>query len=302
MPTMSTRPFRPSFALITDSTIDETAAYFTQHQIAYAPLSFTIDHHTAEEDCGQTVPFPQFYQLLREGKQAVTSQAKLDTFLRLFRAALEQEQDILYIAFSSGLSGTYQAGCMARDELAPAFPERKILCVDSLSATGGEYLLVKKAQEMRDSGCSLEETAAAIVQSRLHIVHLITVDDLDHLYRGGRLSKASAVLGGLLGIKPVIFVNDEGKLQVCHKVRGRQKALEYLGSRALKELANPTETVRICHGDCLADAQYLADYLQKQGGVSSDIRYIGTVIGAHTGPGIVGIFFTGKKRSPESPA
>ena len=271
------------FVLVTDSTIDETAAYFEKNDIKCAPLAFTIDDRTIEEDCGQTVSFHQFYDLLRQGKQASTSQAKLDTFLQIFRTALEGGQDILYIGFSSGLSGTYQAGCMARDELAPQYPDRRIFCIDSLSATGGEYLLVDKAREMRDSGCSAEVTAAAIEQMRLHVIHLITVDDLGHLHRGGRLSKTSAVVGGLLGIKPIIWVDDQGKLGVGGKVRGRQKAIQYLADRTLRELSDKNQTVRICHGDCPEDAQILADLLLQRG-VRSDIRYIGTVIGSHTGP------------------
>ncbi len=286
------------FVLVTDSTIDETAAYFEKNDIKCAPLAFTIDDRTIEEDCGQTVSFHQFYDLLRQGKQASTSQAKLDTFLQIFRTALEGGQDVLYIGFSSGLSGTYQAGCMARDELAPQYPDRRIFCIDSLSATGGEYLLVDKAREMRDSGCSAEVTAAAIEQMRLHVIHLITVDDLGHLHRGGRLSKTSAVVGGLLGIKPIIWVDDQGKLGVGGKVRGRQKAIQYLADRTLRELSDKNQTVRICHGDCPEDAQTLADLLLQRG-VRSDIRYIGTVIGSHTGPGVLTTFFFGGDRKPQ---
>lgn len=285
------------FALITDSTIDENASYFTENDIRCAPLSFTIDGRTIEEDCGMTVSFPQFYDLLREGKMSTTSQARPDTFVQLFREALESGQDVLYIGFSSGLSGTFHAGCMARDELAPQFPDRKIFCVDSLSATGGEYLLVDKAREMRDSGCSAEVTATAIEEMRLHVIHLVTVDDLAHLHRGGRLSKTSAVVGSLLGIKPLIWVNNEGKLDVCGKVRGRQKAIAHLAERTLNELSDKNQTVRIAHGDCLEDAQALAALLQK-GGVDTDIRYIGTVIGSHTGPGVLATFFFGGERKP----
>lgn len=286
------------FILVTDSTIDETASYFSQNDIKCVPLSFTIDDRTIEEDCGQTVSFHQFYDLLRQGKQSSTSQAKLDTFLQIFREALDAGQDVLYIGFSSGLSGTYHASCMARDELAPLYPDRKIFCVDSLSATGGEYLLVDKAREMRDSGCTAEVTAAAVEQMRLHVIHLVTVDDLGHLHRGGRLSKTSAVVGSLLGIKPLIWVDDEGKLSVCGKIRGRQKAIQYLADRTLREMSDKNQTVRICHGDCLEDAQILADLLQKSG-VRSDIRYIGTVIGSHTGPGVLTTFFFGGDRKPE---
>lgn len=286
------------FTLVTDSTIDENASYFSQNDIKYVPLAFTIDNRTVDEDCGQTVSFHQFYDLLRQGKQSTTSQAKLDTFLTVFREALDAGQDVLYIGFSSGLSGTFHAGCMARDELAPLYPDRKIFCVDSLSATGGEYLLVDKAREMRDSGCSAEVTAAAIEQMRLHVIHLVTVDDLGHLHRGGRLSKTSAVVGSLLGIKPLIWVDDEGKLSVCGKVRGRQKAIQYLADRTIREMSDKKQTVRICHGDCPEDAQTLANLL-KQNGVHSDIRYIGTVIGSHTGPGVLTTFFFGGDRKPE---
>lgn len=286
------------FTLITDSTIDENASYFAKNDIKYAPLSFTIDNRTIEEDCGQTVPFHQFYDLLRQGKRSTTSQAKLDTFLQLFREALDAGQDVLYIGFSSGLSGTFHAGCMARDELAPLYPDRKIFCVDSLSATGGEYLLVDKARDMRDSGCTAEVTAAAIEQMRLHVIHLVTVDDLNHLHRGGRLSKTSAVVGSLLGIKPLIWVNDEGKLEVCGKVRGRQKAIQHLAERTLREISDKNQVVRIGHGDCPDDAQTLA-YLLQKGGVRADIRCIGTVIGSHTGPGVLTTFFFGGDRKPE---
>lgn len=287
-----------NFVLVTDSTIDETAAYFEKHDIKCAPLSFTIDDRTIEEDCGQTVSFHQFYDLLRQGKMASTSQAKLETFLKIFREALEAGRDVLYVGFSSGLSGTFDAGCMARDELAPQFPDRKIVCVDSLSATGGEYLLVDRAREMRDNGCTVDVTAAAIEQMRLHVIHVITVDDLNHLHRGGRLSKTSAVVGSLLGIKPFIWVNNEGKLGVGHKVRGRQKSIEYLAARTLREMTDKNQVVRICHGDCPDDAQTLAALLQR-GGVKSDIRYIGTVIGSHTGPGVLTAFFFGGERTPE---
>ncbi len=286
------------FTLVTDSTIDETAAYFEKNDIKCAPLSFTIDDRTIEEDCGQTVSFHQFYDLLRQGKMSQTSQAKLETFLRLFRESLEAGMDVLYIGFSSGLSGTYNAGCMARDELSSQYPDRKIFCVDSLSATGGEYLLVEKAREMRDSGCTAEVTAAAIEQMRLHVIHLVTVDDLNHLHRGGRLSKTSAIVGSLLGIKPLIWVNDEGKLGVCGKVRGRQKAIAHLAERTVREMADKSQTVRIGHGDCPEDAKMLADLLLRQG-VKSDIRYIGTVIGSHTGPGVLTTFFFGGERKPE---
>ena len=284
--------------LITDSTVDENAGYYAENDIPYAPLSLTVDGRTLEEDCGQTLSFHDFYDLLRQGKQASTAQAKMDCFLRLFEQALAAGQDVLYVGFSSGLSGTYQAGCMAAAELAPRYPDRKVLCVDSLAATGGEYLLVDKAREMRDQGCTAEETAAEIERLRLQVVHLFTVDDLNHLYRGGRLSRASAIVGSLLGIKPLLYMDDAGKLCVHGKLRGRQNVIRWLAERALCGITDRNTPVRISHGDCLEDAQLLADLLAK-GGVQADIRYVGTVIGSHTGPGVLAIFFFGEQRKPE---
>lgn len=286
------------FVLITDSTVDENAGYYAENDIPYAPLSLTVDGRTLEEDCGQTLSFHDFYDLLRQGKQASTAQAKMDCFLRLFEQALAAGQDVLYVGFSSGLSGTYQAGCMAAAELAPRYPDRKVLCVDSLAATGGEYLLVDKAREMRDQGCTAEETAAEIERLCLQVVHLFTVDDLNHLYRGGRLSRASAIVGSLLGIKPLLYMDDAGKLCVHGKLRGRQNVIRWLAERALCGITDRNTPVRISHGDCLEDAQLLADLLAK-GGVQADIRYVGTVIGSHTGPGVLAIFFFGEQRKPE---
>lgn len=285
------------FALITDSTIDETADYFTRNEIAYVPLSFTIDNRTIDEDCGQTMPLPEFFGLLRQGKMSITAQGQLEVFLSVFRSALQNGQDVLYIGFSSGLSGTFQAGCIARDELAPEFPDRKIICVDSLSATGGEYLLVDMARQMRDKGCSIDQTAKAVEEKRLSVIHLIAVNDLDFVHRGGRLSKTSAVVGGLFGIKPIIWINDTGTLGVGGKVRGRQKTIEYMCGRVANEMTDKNQCVRICHGDCEDDARVLSDLLLKRG-ISSDIRFIGTVIGSHTGPGMLSAFYFGNKRGP----
>lgn len=286
------------FVLVTDSTIDESAAYFSQNNIKCAPLSFTIDDRTIEEDSFQTISYKQFYDQLRAGKMSSTSQAKLETFLKIFREALDAGKDVLYVGFSSGLSGSFNAGCMARDELAPQYPDRRIVCVDTLSATGGERILVDKARELRDSGCTIDVTAEAVEQMRLHVIHLITVNDLGHLHRGGRLSKTSAVVGGLLGIKPVIYVTDEGKIDVGHKVRGRQKAIDYLCERTLREIADKSQIVRICHGDCEADAAQLAAQLLQKG-VRSETQICGTVIGSHTGPGVLLVCFIGGERKAE---
>ncbi len=296
------------FILVANSTIDETAAYYTSNGIRCASLSFTIDGMTVKEDFGATLPFHDFFEKLREGKTSTTSQAQVGDYLAFFRDACEQGLDVVYVGFSSGLSGSFDAGCIAAREVQEDFPDRTIRCVDSLCAAGGECILVEEAVRLRDLGKTADECADALEALKLHIVHLVTVDDLNHLWRGGRVSRTSAVLGTLVGIKPVIYLNDAGKLEVCHKVRGRRQSLEYLGDELLRQLdereaalgipaaENRAQHVRISHGDCEADAQYLAGYLHARGIPNVEIRMIDTVIGSHTGPGVVALFGVGYER------
>lgn len=301
------------FVLVANSTIDETAAYYAENDIKCASLSFTIDGQTIKEDFGATLPFHDFFEKLRAGMTSSTSQAQVGDYLGLFREACEQGLDVVYLGFSSGLSGSYDAGCIAAREVGADFPERTIRCVDTLAAAGGECVLVEEARRLRDLGKTADECADAIEEMKLRVVHLVTVDDLNHLWRGGRVSRTSAVLGTLVGIKPVIYLDDDGKLQVCHKVRGRKPSLEYLGDELLRQLDAReaalrqagqeeeaglvrSQTVRISHGDCEADAEYLADYLRAHGVPHIAIRMIDTVIGSHTGPGVVALFALGNQR------
>jgi len=301
------------FVLVANSTIDETAEYYAAHDIRCASLSFTIDGQTIREDFGATLPFHDFFEKLREGKQSTTSQAQMNDYLAIFREACESGLDVVYIGFSSGLSGSYQAGCMAALEVGKDYPQRTIRCVDTLAAAGGECILVERAWQLRDLGKTADECADEIEALRLHVVHLVTVDDLNHLWRGGRVSRTSAVLGTLVGIKPVIYLDNDGKLQVCHKIRGRKQSLEYLGEELLRQIeARETalkaagqsaaeayeQTIRISHGDCEPDACYLADYLRSRGLKNIEIRMIDTVIGSHTGPGVIALFGIGQERHP----
>lgn len=285
------------FAIITNSTIDETEEYYQTHQLGYAPLSYTIGGRTIIEDCGKSMSGHAFYEQLRQGNMCTTSQTPVETYHGLYRAALEQGLDVLYVGFSSGISGSYQAGCIAAQDLAPQYPQRKILCVDTLSATGGMHILVDEAVAMRDAGASIEDTMRKIEEMRLHIVHLIIPDDLKHLYRGGRLSRSSAVLGSLVGIKPVIAFTDEGKLAVMTKVRGRTASLEYGADHMAKEVTDRKQTVWISHADCLQDAEQLRGYIQDKYGMHAEIRMLGTVLGAHGGPGTIILCYQGQGRA-----
>lgn len=286
------------FVLVGNSTTDETAAYYGRHDVKCASLSFTIDGRTIKEDFGQTLSFEDFYGLLRAGKTSTTSQAQMEDYLRIFREACEAGLDVLYVGFSSGLSGSYNAGCMAAAEMIREYPRRIIRCVDTLSAAGGELILLDLARRMRDDGKEVEETARALEALRPRVVHLVTVDDLGHLWRGGRVSKSTAVLGSLIGIKPLVYVDNDGKLQVCGKVRGRKKALLHLGDTVLAQITDKTVPVRISHGDCVQDAQFLSDYLLEKGRIQSEIRMLDTVLGSHTGPGVMTAFFIGSSRAP----
>lgn len=287
------------FALVTDSVIDAPAEFFTENDVRYVPLSFTLEGvGTVVDDFGKTVPYQEFYKALREGKNVSTSQGNMEYFLQVFRELLEAGQDIVYVGFSSGLSGSYNSGSMAAQELAPQYPDRKIFCIDTKAAAGGHGLLARHAQEMRDQGASAEETAKWVTDTMMKVCHWVTVDDLHYLQRGGRVSKTAAVMGSLIGIKPIIYVDNDGKLIPCHKVRGRRQSLEYLAAKLRDTIVNPAgQTVRISHGDCLEDAEYLKQVILDTTAVQRvEIDMLDNVIGAHAGPGTVALFFIGQKR------
>ena len=281
------------FVLITDSTVDENAGYYAENDIPYAPLSLTVDGRTLEEDCGQTLSFHDFYDLLRQGKQASTAQAKMDCFLRLFEQALAAGQDVLYVGFSSGLSGTYQAGCMAAAELAPRYPDRKILLVDSLSISMPEAMVVRVAAEKRLAGASIEEAAAAAEAVAKRSTALFMVDDLEYLKRGGRVSATAAFFGGMLDIKPVLYISPSGKLEPLLKIKGNKKAMRTMAELCAKCAADPQEShMVICQADCEEQAEVFEGMIrEKVAPKSLHTQAVGPVIGSHCGPGTLAICF-----------
>jgi DegV family protein with EDD domain len=222
----------------------------------------------------------------------------MSTCRDIFEGILKRGNDVLYIGFSSALSGSYNAGTMVAESLRDAYPERKIVTIDSLSASMGEGLLVYHVAEQRRSGKSIDEVSEWLIANRLHLCHWFTVDDLFHLKRGGRISAATALVGTVLGVKPVLHVDDEGKLVAVGKVRGRRRSLEALVDEMEKTCANPTEqVVFISHGDCIEDAQYVERLVRERLNVKDvQINYVDPVIGAHSGPGTVALFFLGTAR------
>jgi len=227
-----------------------------------------------------------------------TSAVNPDGWAARIRPALEQGRDVLVLAFSSGLSATYQSAVIAAEELREEFPDRQLIVIDTLCAAPGQGLLVYTAAQLRDQGKTIQETADWVEAHKLHVCHWVTVEDLMHLKRGGRVSAATAVMGTMLSIKPIIRVDDNGKLETIAKARGRKASMNYLLDR-MAETLHPElkDTVFIGHGDCLEEAEQLAAQIKSRFGVKNVIiTYIGAVIGSHTGPGVLVVFHYGTHR------
>ncbi len=289
-----------SFVLLTDSSVDMPADYFSKHDVPFESLEYTIDGASYEDDAGNSMAYGEFYNKIRQGIMSTTTMININKYLAFFETYLKQGKDILYLAFTSALSGSCACSIAAAKELREAFPDREIVVVDSLCASMGEGLLLHYAIKLRDEGKSLFETRDWLEENKQRINHLFTVDSLMHLYRGGRLSKASAIVGTLIGIKPVLNVSPEGTLVACGKVRGRTQALDRLVSW-MDECIDHTEfdMIMISHGDCLEEAQYVGDQIKKKYKVQELlINHVGPVIGSHSGPGTIALFFMGKPRVP----
>ncbi|MEG0596998.1 MAG: DegV family protein, partial [Oscillospiraceae bacterium] len=239
-----------------------------------------------------------FYELLRNEEMATTAAVNVADYTELLTPILQSGKDVLILVFSSGLSATYQSACLAAGELAEEFPDRKIMTVDTLAASLGEGLLVWHAAQLKNAGKSMEEVAQWVEENKLHLCHWFTVDDLHFLKRGGRVSAATAVLGTMLSIKPVMHVDNEGHLINMTKARGRKASMVALVDNMEKAAIDPAnQMVFLSHGDCLEDAQKVADMVKERLGVKEVIlNNVGPVIGAHSGPGTLALFFLGTER------
>ena len=288
-----------TYRIVTDSTTDLTPELIQELDVQVIPLCYMMGGKTYHNiPGGGEMTDKEFYAKLRAGSMSTTTQVNSEEFLHVFTPLLEAGQDVLYIAFSSGLSGTYQSAVLAREELKQRFPDRRLEVFDSLCASMGEGLLVYHAAKLRNVGKSLDEVLAWLKGNVLNLCHWFTVDDLNHLKRGGRVSTATALVGTMLGIKPVLHVDDEGHLIPVSKVRGRKQSLDALVRRMEDTVLDPAnQMVFISHGDCLEDAQYVERQIREKLGVQQvKLGFIGPVIGAHSGPGTVALFFLGKER------
>lgn len=286
-----------SFAILTDTSCNLPQALVDEYGLQMIPLRYLLDgvEHQSFTD-GRQADFGAFYSQMRAGKVVTTSLADAHAAADMARGLVEAGTDVLYLGFSSGLSGSYEACAAAVGEVASAHPERKVLCADTLAASAGQGLLITHVARLRAQGRTIEECHAWVLEHRLNIMHWFTVDDLMFLKRGGRVSAVSAVFGTALNIKPVMHVDVDGKLRVVSKVRGRRKAITALADHFDEAMATcpaSEQTVYISHGDCLEDAQALAGILKGRHPDLPDplITYVDPVIGAHSGPGTLALFF-----------
>lgn len=285
-----------SYTIYTDSACDISKEILDSWGVRYKSLSFRFDH-LDKEFLNDDMKTEEFYQLMREGHIAKTSAVNAQTFREGFEEELKAGKDVLYLGFSTGLSTTYNDGELAAKELREQYPERKILTVDTLAASAGEGLLVYLAVQKQKEGATIEEVAHFVEDIRLHLCHWFTVEDLVYLKRGGRVSAAVALIGGMLQIKPVLHVDDEGHLISMSKVRGRKASLQALAQHYADSATDKTAPVFISHGDCLEDAKTLGQMIQAAGGPEPMIiTPVGPVIGAHSGPGTMALFFLGRER------
>ena len=254
------------YVITVNSTVDLPKEWLAERNVPVVPLRYTIDGQTYEDMDG--LSSKEFFQKLREGKMAVTSQVNPEEAKEALEGFVKEGKDVLHLAFSSALSGTCNSMKIAAEEL------------------------------MEESGKTLEETAKWVEENKLHICHNVTVDDLNHLHRGGRVSKATAVLGTMVQIKPIIHMDNNGALQVIGKERGRKKALNKIVDMAVKQAEGwDNDIIMITHGDCIEDAEYVASLVRQKMGIDNIlINNIGTVIGSHTGPGVVAVFCMGNER------
>lgn len=284
------------FQIITDSCCDFPTPMYGQLGLTFVPLTVEFRGNTFDDKNDDTLK--DMYQGLRAGEVAKTSAVNPSRWSQAMEKALAAGKDVLVLAFSSGLSTTYQSAVIAAEELKDAYPDRKIQVIDTLCASMGQGLLVWYACKKRDDGLSLDEVAQWVLDNRLHLCHWFTVDDLMYLKRGGRISAATALVGTMLQIKPLLHVDDEGHLINMTKTRGRKAAIDAMVKKAQELGAGyDNSTMFISHGDCLSDAEYLSRQLKEKCGVKDVvISYVGAVIGSHSGPGTLALFFLGSHR------
>ena len=285
-----------NYVILTDSSTDLVPEIIDCPDLYLVQLDVIVEGEEAKANCD--VDSKEFYAKLREKKNATTNAANIEKFIEEMEKHLSLGKDVLYLGFSSGLSGTYNAGFVAAKELSEKYPDRKIYTVDTLAASLGEGLLVYLAAKKMEDGASIDEVRDFVEDNKLHMAHWFTVDDLFFLKRGGRVSAATAVVGSMLSIKPVMHMDNAGKLIKVTTARGRKASIDALFNKMKETAIEPeNQVIFISHGDAKEDADYLADRIKNELGVKDvKISYVGPVIGAHSGPGTIALFFLATER------
>lgn len=286
------------FIIMTDSCCDLPIDYIEKKKISFVSLPCILEGEEYLDDFGKSLSIKTFYAKMRSGSIPKTSQPNAMAFFKVFKEITSQNKAVLYIGVSSGLSGTYNSANIAKNMILDEDKDAQIVNIDVLTASLGQGLMVKKAVEMHEGGARIEQIVSYIEMTKLNLNTYITVDDLNHLKRGGRISAAAAVFGIMLHIKPVLTINDEGKVISILKVRGRKNVINKLVEIVLEKIENPEEqTIAICHGDVLEEALKLKDMILERIKVKDVlINYVGPVVGTFGGPGSLTVFFIGKHR------
>ena len=286
-----------NYVIFTDSACDIKPEMLREWGVSYRALTFYFNDDNREYT-NDDMPVGDFYARMRQGGVAKTSAVNVDIFEEAFEALLKEGKDILYLGFSGGLSTTCNSGRIAADELREKYPERKIIVVDTLCASAGQGLLVRLVVDKKLAGATIEEAAQYAEDIKSSVAHWFTVDDLEYLKRGGRVSPTVAFVGNTLGIKPIMHVDDEGHLVKVDKARGRRKSLMTMVDMYTQTALTPESgLVYISHADCEEDARFVADQIKERHGAEVQvITDVGPVIGAHSGPGTFALFFLAKNR------
>ncbi len=288
-----------SYQIVTDSACNLTEEMIEQLKLEILPLTFIVDgveHQSYLK--GQKTDLKQFYTMMREGKVITTSLPNLQDSEKILRDIADRGDDILYLGFSSALSGTYEAIALILKQMSTDYPDRKLQAVETFAASGGQGLLVYLACKKAQEGAPIEEVAQYVEDTRDHLAHWFTVDDLMFLFRGGRVNRTSAWAGTLLNIKPVLHVDDSGALIPMQKVRGRKKSIKALVDHMEQTAIDPEkQTIFITHGDCIEDVETLKEEITARFGITDFVvNYIDPVIGAHSGPGTLALFFLASEK------
>lgn len=284
------------------STADLSKEHFDSRDIHYIYFHFELDGKQYYDDLGQSIPFPDFYQAMRDGADTKTSQVNTDEFIEYFEPFLKEGKDIIHLTLSSGISGVFNSARLAGEELSEKYPERKIHIIDSLGASAGYGLIMDKLADLRDDGMDVDALAAWAKEHALNVQSWFFTTDLTFFIKGGRVSKTSGFVGGLLNICPLLNISFEGKLIPRYKIRTKKKVISAIVDKMAELADNGTDYDGKCfisNSDCYEDARAVADLIEERfpklnGKVN--ISSIGTTIGSHTGPGTVAMFFWGKKR------